>query len=189
MIRAFESLTVAAAWSAAWLFSLAGIMLTYEVVARYFFIAPTRWASELSQLTLIYGTLIALPWLLQNRRHIQINAITAQLSDRYQRVVGIATMGILIIFSLYVAVYGWMIFHDSFERGRTTGSLLDLPSWIAELPVPVCFFASHCRLRLRSGSLPTTSRYRPEVMNEDHCHFGNHVWIATCQFAGGIFAG
>jgi TRAP-type C4-dicarboxylate transport system permease small subunit len=51
--------------------------------------------------------------LLQNRRHIQINAITAQLSDRYQRVVGIATMGILIIFSLYVAVYGWMIFHDS----------------------------------------------------------------------------
>ena len=140
MIRAFESLTVAAAWSAAWLFSLAGIMLTYEVVARYFSIAPTRWASELSQLTLIYGTLIALPWLLQNRRHIQINAITAQLSDSYQRVVGIATMGILIIFSLYVAVYGWMIFHDSFERGRTTGSLLDLPSWIAELPVPVCFF-------------------------------------------------
>ena len=31
------------------------------------------------------------------------------------------------------------IFYDSFERGRTTGSLLDLPSWIAELPVPTLF--------------------------------------------------
>ena len=33
----------------------------------------------------------------------------------------------------------WDIFYDSFERGRTTGSLLDLPSWIAELPVPTLF--------------------------------------------------
>jgi TRAP-type mannitol/chloroaromatic compound transport system permease small subunit len=48
-------------------------------------------------------------------------------------------MIILIIFSSYVVIYGFEIFLDSFQRGRTTGSLLDLPSWIAELPVPLCF--------------------------------------------------
>ena len=48
-------------------------------------------------------------------------------------------MVLLTVFSLYVAFYGWEIFYDSFARGRTTGSLLDLPAWIAELPVAVCF--------------------------------------------------
>ena len=36
-------------------------------------------------------------------------------------------------------VYGFDIFYDSFVRGRTTGSLLNLPSWIAELSIPFCF--------------------------------------------------
>ena len=49
-------------------------------------------------------------------------------------------MIILIIFSSYVLIFGFEIFYDSFFRGRTTGSLLNLPSWIAELSIPLCFF-------------------------------------------------
>ena len=48
-------------------------------------------------------------------------------------------MIILIIFSSYVLLYGFEIFYDSLLRGRTTGSLLNLPSWIAELSIPFCF--------------------------------------------------
>ena len=42
-------------------------------------------------------------------------------------------------FSLIVAWWGWDIFHDSWARGRRTGSILNLPSWGAELSVPVGF--------------------------------------------------
>jgi C4-dicarboxylate transporter DctQ subunit len=138
-IAIFERLMTFFAWAAAWLFVLSGLMLSYEVVARYFFLSPTRWAAELSQLCLIYGTLLAMPWILQHRRNIQINAVTAKLPDQGQRGIGIVTMAILIVFCTYVTVYGWDIFYDSFERGRTTGSLLDMPSWVAELPVPTFF--------------------------------------------------
>jgi C4-dicarboxylate transporter DctQ subunit len=62
-----------------------------------------------------------------------------KMGDGRQRLVGVITMLILVWFSLYVTYFGWTIFHDSFERGRTTGSLLDLPAWIAELPVPLLF--------------------------------------------------
>ena len=48
-------------------------------------------------------------------------------------------MCVLVWFCAYVTIFGSQIFYDSFERGRTTGSLLDLPSWIAELPVPTLF--------------------------------------------------
>ena len=107
---------------------------------RYFFIAPTKWAAELSQLCLIYGTLLAMSWMLQNRRHIQINAIIDRVNKRIKTLFLFFTLVILLIFSAYVTIYGWLIFYDSFQRGRTTGSLLDLPSWIAELPVPFFFF-------------------------------------------------
>tara|TARA_B100000579_G_C22841048_1_gene861515 strand:- start:1870 stop:2373 length:504 start_codon:yes stop_codon:yes gene_type:complete len=140
LIKYFEQMSLAFAWLAAWLFVLSGIMLSYEVMMRYFFISPTKWAAELSQLCLIYGTLLAMPWMLQNRRHIQINAVTERLGKKIQHLLSLLTLFILMIFSGYVTIYGWLIFYDSYERGRTTGSLLDLPSWIAELSVPVFFF-------------------------------------------------
>ena len=63
-MKTFETLIIKSAWLSAILFGMAGIMLTYEVGARYLFIAPTIWAAELSQLSLIYGTLLAMPWAL-----------------------------------------------------------------------------------------------------------------------------
>jgi TRAP-type C4-dicarboxylate transport system permease small subunit len=97
-MKTFETLIIKSAWLSAILFGMAGIMLTYEVGARYLFIAPTIWAAELSQLSLIYGTLLAMPWALQHRRHIQINAIIHKISEKNQRIIGIIMMIILIIF-------------------------------------------------------------------------------------------
>ncbi len=121
------------------LLATTGAMLTYEVIARYFFIKPTIWAAELSQLCLIWGCLLSLGWVLNMRRHITVNAITGLLPPLAQRLCVVVSLLILITFSAIVAYWGWDIFHDSWVRGRTTGSLLNLPSWVAELAVPVGF--------------------------------------------------
>ena len=135
----FEKFIDNIAWVSAWLFCISGFMLSYEVIARYFFLSPTIWAAELSQISLIYGTLLAMPWALKSRKHIQINLVINKLSKNYKKFINILIMIVLLIFSSYVMVYGFDIFYDSFIRGRTTGSLLNLPSWIAELSVPFCF--------------------------------------------------
>lgn len=135
----FDRLVLGLAWLAAVLFTVAGIMLTYEVLARYFFVRPTIWAAELSQLCLIWGCLIAMAWLLSARRHIAVDAVIQLLPAPAQRWVEAAAMLVVAAFSAVVALKGWEIFLDSFERGRTTGSLLDLPSWIVELAVPLGF--------------------------------------------------
>ena len=119
------------------LLALTGAMLTYEVIARYFFIKPTIWAAELSQLCLIWGCLLAMGWVLSLKRHITVNAVTGLLPPAAQRVSVAVSLLVLITFSVVVTIWGWDIFHDSWVRGRTTGSLLNLPSWIAELAVPV----------------------------------------------------
>lgn len=121
------------------LLAATGAMLTYEVVARYFFVKPTIWAAELSQLCLIWGCLLAMAWVLNMRRHITVNAVTDLLPPTAQRLCVVLSLLAVIVFSVIVTIWGWDIFHDSFVRGRTTGSLLDLPSWVAELSVPVGF--------------------------------------------------
>ena len=138
-MRAFHSLLRALAWISAFLFILAGCMLTYEVTARYLFVAPTIWAAELSQLCLIWGTMIAMPWLLKTNRHIAVDAMTERLGPAAKRVCATLAMIVIGAFSAIVTWKGGGIFLDSFERGRTTGSMLDLPTWVSELAIPTGF--------------------------------------------------
>lgn len=121
------------------LLAATGAMLTYEVIARYFFTRPTIWAAELSQLCLIWGCLLVMGWVLHQRRHITVNAVTNLLPKPVQQLCVALALLVIILFSLIVVVWGWEIFFDSLIRGRTTGSLLNLPIWIAELAVPVGF--------------------------------------------------
>ncbi len=136
---AFDAAARGCAWIAAALFALSGAMLTWEVAARYFFVRPTIWAAELSQLCLIWGALISMAWALGARRHIAVDAVAALLPPGVRRWTEALAMAIVAAFSAVTAWHGWAIFHDSFARGRTTGSMLDLPSWAAELAVPVGF--------------------------------------------------
>ncbi|MBK0398882.1 TRAP transporter small permease [Limibaculum sp. M0105] len=138
-MRAFSLIVTALAMLAALLFVLAGVMLTWEVVARYFFVKPTIWAAELSQLCLIWGTLIAMPWCLRERRHIRITAVTGVLPMAGRRIAEIFAMLAVALFSAIVFWKGWGIFWDSVERGRTSGTMLDLPAWVPEAAVPFGF--------------------------------------------------
>ena len=139
MLNLVTQVSRAAAVVAAALFVLCGAMLSYEVAARYFFVRPTIWAAELSQLCLIWGGCLAMAELLASRRHIAVTAVTDLLPPAGQRLCSGLALLLVVVFSVIVAVWGWDIFYDSFRRGRTTGSLLNLPQWISELSVPLGF--------------------------------------------------
>lgn len=138
-MKVFSNLLLALAWIAAVLFVLSGGMLTYEVAARYLFVAPTIWAAELSQLCLIWGTMAAMPWLLHAGLHISVDVLTERLGEIGRRICHILAMLAIAAFSAVVTWKSWGIFWDSFERGRTTGSMLDMPTWVSELAIPVGF--------------------------------------------------
>tara|TARA_E500000178_G_C16791721_1_gene648317 strand:- start:238 stop:741 length:504 start_codon:yes stop_codon:yes gene_type:complete len=156
IMRLINQLSVWAGLFGATLLAVTGLFLTYEVIARYFFIKPTIWAAEISQLCLIWGCLLAMAWVLKLRQHITVNALTSRLSRSTQKVcMAVSLVGIL-IFSIVIVLWGWDIFYESWVRGRTTGSLLNLPTWVAELPVPLGFlllFAqAACELKALRGN-------------------------------------
>lgn len=138
-MRFISLIETAAGWIAAVLLTLTGAMLTYEVVARYFFNAPTIWAAELSQLCLIWAVPVAAGWALSHRRHIRVTAVTKLMPFRARQAAEVFALLVVLVFSLVVVVYGWEIFFDSWERGRTTGTMLDMNAWVPEALVPAGF--------------------------------------------------
>jgi len=165
----FEKFIRGLAWLAAALFVAAGVMLTYEVVARYFFTKPTIWAAELSQICLIWGSLIAMAWALGARRHIAVDAVVTLLSPNVRRWTDTVAMIAVAWFSAVVFWKGGEIFLDSFERGRTTGSMLDLPSWLAELAVPFGFAMLFLQAAVEAARAATGTSKEP-----DHLAEGGH---------------
>lgn len=157
----FARFVTALALFAAALFVAAGCMLTYEVAARYFFVRPTIWAAELSQLCLIWGSLVAAPWCLRERRHIRITALIQHLPRGPRIAIDIAAMLAVLVFSVFVVWKGWEIFWDSFVRGRTTGSMLDMPTWVVELAVPFGF-----AVLLLQSAIEIARAARGEIVDE-----------------------
>jgi len=124
---------------ASWLFISIGFIVFYEVVMRYIFNSPTIWVEEISRFLQIWATYLALTYSFHKRDFIRITFIYDKLSLRGQRFLDIISFVFIIFFSSVVVYYGWIIAKDSFDVGRTSSSMLDLPAFISEFAIPICF--------------------------------------------------
>lgn len=139
MLRYVDMLSWLCAWLAAGLFFITGLMLGYEVFARYLFTAPTIWAAELAELAMVWGIFLGGAWLLHNRAHIQITLLTQEMPVPVRRGLEILVMLAIAVFSIAMVYYGWQIAANSFGVGRRSGTMLNLPAGIWQLAVPVGF--------------------------------------------------
>lgn len=122
-----------------WAYFVIGLMLGYEVVARYFFNAPTIWAEELSRLIFVFATLLAAPALLRHNQHIRVTALTALMGPGAQRAARLLALGVVILFCALLVWHGLEAPLNSFMRGRSSGSMLDIPAWWTQSAVPLAF--------------------------------------------------
>ena len=123
----------------AWALFSIGLMLGYEVAARYFFNAPTIWAEELSRLLMIWAVFAGSSTLIAKNEHIRVSVLLNLFGARTRNVLDLISVLFIAVIAGIVAWYGTPIMMDSLERGRTTGSMLDIPSWWLQASVPVGF--------------------------------------------------
>jgi TRAP-type C4-dicarboxylate transport system permease small subunit len=123
-----------------WAYFGIGLMLGFEVVARYFFNAPTIWAEELSRLFFVFATLLAAPALLRHNQHIRVTALTGLMGEVGQRASRLVALGFIVLLSGILVWHGLDAPLNSIERGRVSGTMLNLPAWWAQSAVPLAFF-------------------------------------------------
>ena len=121
------------------LFILIGFIVSFEVIARYIFNAPTIWVNEASRFLQIWATYLALTYTFHKKDFIRITFIYDRLNDKGKKILDFISFLFIISFSLIVVYYGWLIAYDSLETGRTSATILDVPSFYTELAIPLCF--------------------------------------------------
>ncbi|MEY3381017.1 MAG: TRAP transporter small permease subunit [Hylemonella sp.] len=122
LLRVAGWLDPIAIWSgriAAWLIVPMVLGLTYEVVARYVFNAPTLWAYDMT--FMLYGSFFMLgaAYTLQRKGHIRTDSLYANWTPRQQGWVDVGCY--LVMFLPLVLVFlwtGWGYFYKSFSTGE-----------------------------------------------------------------------
>lgn len=116
-----------------------GFIVSYEVILRYVFNSPTIWVNEISRFLQIWATYLALTYSFHTKDLIRITFIYDQLGEKGQKFLDFISFLFIIFFSSFVTYYGWLIAYDSLKVGRTSSTILDLPSFLTEVAIPICF--------------------------------------------------
>ena len=127
MLRIIRTIDSFSLWSGkffAWLIIPMVAALTYEVVARYFFDAPTEWAYDMT--FMLYGThfMLGLAYTLQKKGHIRTDSFYGKWSVKTQGRVDTVCYLLFFFPGLIVfMVLTWKFFLISFGQGeRYVGS-------------------------------------------------------------------
>ena len=121
------------------LFITIGFIVSYEVIARYVFNSPTIWVNEVSRFLQIWATYLALTYSFHKKDFIRITVIYDKLNESGKKVLDFISFIFILIFSSFVVYYGWLIAYDSLKVGRTSSTILDVPSFLTEFAFPLCF--------------------------------------------------
>ena len=121
------------------LFIAIGFIVSYEVIMRYLFNSPTIWVNEVSRFLQIWATYLALTYSFHKNDFIRITVIYDRLNENGKKILDFISFIFILIFSCFVVYYGWLIAYDSLKVGRTSSTILDVPSFLTELAIPLCF--------------------------------------------------
>lgn len=106
------------------------LILTYSVVSRYFFGAPTDWQDEASVFLLVGVTFFCTAWVQGQRGHIGIEALSSLLPPRVNAARLFLVDLISFLFCAFFSWKSWAMFHEAWVDGQTTSSTFGPPLWI-----------------------------------------------------------
>lgn len=129
-----------------WLAILASLLvfvmvaaISYEVVARYFFDAPTVWALELSTLLLGPYFMLAGPYILHTAGHVNVDILHSKLSPRMAAIVDTCIYPVIGLICCVLIYQSIPVALNSIDSGETSFSSWNPAIWPVKTLIPVAF--------------------------------------------------
>lgn len=117
---------------------LMGIMtclVVYQVLTRKFFNSPSTISESLSQYLFVWMVMLGSAYVFGLREHLSITLIKDKLSPRWNMVVEILIAITLILFSIYLLLYGGI--KQTISQMRTLDAALQIPMGVIYSVIPV----------------------------------------------------
>lgn len=111
------------------------LIVTFDVVLRYCFNAPTVWAGEVASFLTISVVFLGLGQNLSLGAHIRIDVFTNLLPARIRLLLDILAHAVAIMFSVALLLGCWLRFDNFWVRQTVSDSPVMIPLWIPMVPV------------------------------------------------------
>ena len=115
------------------------LSVSYEVVLRALFNAPTEWVNEVSVYLVLISAFLGFAPALAAGKHINVDLVTSKLSARTNRLLKILCSVLGLGFSLVFLVTSAEMTLNSYELGLLSTSTLRVPLYIPQLSMPIGF--------------------------------------------------
>lgn len=148
-----------------WLFFFIGVALTYDVIARFVFHAPTSWAADVSTIMQIWVVFAGMAYVLKERNLIRITAFIRLASPLWRKVAEAFSLLVIIFFSALMAWHSLDIVLESIEQGRRAATMIETPTWVPEIAIPIGF--SLLLLQALADLLRIPGRPAPQFEEEE----------------------
>ena len=114
------------------IFALSSIVViySYEVISRYVFDSPTRWASDFVSFLLLITVFLVMPWLTRAGGHVAVTVLNDQLPERGRQVM---LRGGYLVGAAACLCLGYIVFLETwrlYERGTGTLTTVSIPKWL-----------------------------------------------------------
>ncbi|WP_461834194.1 TRAP transporter small permease subunit [Desulfothermus sp.] len=105
------------------------ICISYDVIMRYAFNMPTKWAFEVSTYMMVVVVFLGGGWTLPAGGHVNVDILIKSLSRKKRRIVEIIT-SIFALFYLTIFTYEGFIFtYEAFSENIRSSEYLGWPLW------------------------------------------------------------
>lgn len=109
---------------------LTALIMTYSVVARYFFHTPTDWQDDATVFMLVGVIFLCAGYAQSYRGHIGIEALSSILPASVNAVRLLLVDVVSFLFCAFFSWKSWALFHEAWSEGQTTSSTFAPPLWI-----------------------------------------------------------
>lgn len=108
------------------------LTITYDVVMRYAFAAPTDWAYPLNSAGVLVATVLAVPHLYATGGHISMDLLHRALPERGRRAADVVTTAATAFLGLVLAVTAFHSMTVAYAGGLTGAGTFNIPLWVPD---------------------------------------------------------
>lgn len=125
------------------------VVITIDVVARYFFASPFQWSQEVATLALLLLFVAAIPFTTASNGHVRTETLYEKYNPRMRGLTDAAGSIFGAVFMGVIAYWQFRELPGMISRGEGA-EFIDLPLWPVSLFVGLCMLFGVLQLTLRA---------------------------------------
>lgn len=113
------------------------VIVTFEVVMRYFFNRPSLWVIDIASLGIPFITLLGAAWVLREDKHVKIDFVYLLISPGKRALLDVVTTVVTFLACVLFLYQAWVVFYTAYEWKENLFRSIVIPKTYVLWPFPL----------------------------------------------------